>query len=309
MDETMETHDTSETMETSDTLNPNQQGATKPRGRQAKNNLKRERELLGWSRTYVAQKIGSDAQTIGRWERGTTSPSPFYRQALCELFRMNAAELGLLKDEVPEPVVAEKREELPLAEVRREELPVEEVSTIGEHTERERLGQPVFSAYRPYPQAPVAMNYPGLLGFIALGVTATLLCTLGFMLVAARVLPVSISFMATVQSDVKPGGLWVAPLNKQTVHGIIYFAAKAYPTNPGDPAINHVNFTIGWTNGGWRTGCTAYPPVVENLYTCTAVLTLFPAPLGNLRISFDVYDQLGNSNFAPNGIHTVVYAP
>ncbi|MFL5654776.1 MAG: hypothetical protein ACJ8CB_11455 [Ktedonobacteraceae bacterium] len=32
--------------------------------------------------------------------------------------------------------------------------------------------------------------------------------------------------------------MWVNPANGQVVHGVIHFAAKAYPTNPGDPAIN-----------------------------------------------------------------------
>ncbi len=67
-----------------------------------KNQLRRERERRGWSRDYVAEKVGSDAQAVGRWERSKTSPSPYHRQGLCELFRLNADELGLLKDDVKE---------------------------------------------------------------------------------------------------------------------------------------------------------------------------------------------------------------
>ena len=266
------------------------QDTTKMRSKQVKNHLRSEREQRGWSRDYVATAIGSDAQSIGRWERGTTSPSPYYRQALCELFRMNAKELGLLKDEL-------------------QERPIEEISTFAAHTERERLEQPVFSSYHPYPQASLALNYRGLLGLIALGVTATLLCALGFMIVAERILPVSLSFIANTQSEVKPGGLWVLPINGQRVGGTLSFAAKAYPTNPGDPQINHVNFTLNWQNGGWRIGCVAYLPTSDTIYTCTVILTSLHAPPGILRISFDVYDQMGNINFAPNGVHSVVYAP
>lgn len=51
--------------------------------------LRSEREKRGWSRDYVAENIGSDLRSVGRWERGTTSPTPYYRQALCELFGMN----------------------------------------------------------------------------------------------------------------------------------------------------------------------------------------------------------------------------
>ena len=45
-----------------------------------------------------------------------------------------------------------------------------------------------------------------------------------------------------------PGGLWVAPANNSTVNDTVTIKAQAYPTNAGDPAISHVNFT-GWYNG------------------------------------------------------------
>lgn len=63
--------------------------------------LRNERERRGWSRNYVAEKIGSDIQTVARWERGTTFPTPCLRQELCEFFGMNAEELGLLRGTVP----------------------------------------------------------------------------------------------------------------------------------------------------------------------------------------------------------------
>jgi predicted ATPase/transcriptional regulator with XRE-family HTH domain len=59
--------------------------------------LKYERERRGWTLAYVAEQIDCpDPHMLGRWERGTTSPSPRYRQALCELFGKDAEELGLL---------------------------------------------------------------------------------------------------------------------------------------------------------------------------------------------------------------------
>src|SRR5713226_7249957 len=58
--------------------------------------LKMERELRGWSQKYVAQQIGADHYYLSRWEHGTASPSPYYRQKLCALFGKNARELGLL---------------------------------------------------------------------------------------------------------------------------------------------------------------------------------------------------------------------
>ena len=61
--------------------------------------LKEERELRGWSQKYVADEIGAERYYLSRWEHGTASPSPYYRQKLCALFGMNARELGLLLDD------------------------------------------------------------------------------------------------------------------------------------------------------------------------------------------------------------------
>ncbi len=58
--------------------------------------LREERELRGWSQRYVADAIGADRYYLSRWEHGTASPSPYYRQKLCELFEKNARELGML---------------------------------------------------------------------------------------------------------------------------------------------------------------------------------------------------------------------
>src|SRR5690349_2546192 len=71
---------------------------------QAKPNirLREARELRGWSQKYVADEIGADRYYLSRWEHGTASPSPFYRQKLCALFGKNARELGLLQEDVQE---------------------------------------------------------------------------------------------------------------------------------------------------------------------------------------------------------------
>ncbi|HZU66542.1 MAG TPA: tetratricopeptide repeat protein [Ktedonobacteraceae bacterium] len=60
--------------------------------------LKEARELRGWSQKYVANEIGADYYYLSRWEHGTASPSPYYRQKLCELFGKDARELGLIRD-------------------------------------------------------------------------------------------------------------------------------------------------------------------------------------------------------------------
>src|SRR6266487_198332 len=61
--------------------------------------LREERELRGWSQKYVTDQIGVDPYYLSRWERGTATPSPHYRQKLCLLFGKNAKELGLLQEE------------------------------------------------------------------------------------------------------------------------------------------------------------------------------------------------------------------
>lgn len=60
--------------------------------------LRQERELRGWSRNYVAERLEVDVMTVGRWERGERLPHPYHRQKLCDLFEKNAQELGLLPE-------------------------------------------------------------------------------------------------------------------------------------------------------------------------------------------------------------------
>src|SRR5947208_8610502 len=60
--------------------------------------LRYERKLRGWSQAYIAEMIGSDLKTVGRWEQGKAFPSPHFRQRLVELFGKNAEELELLEE-------------------------------------------------------------------------------------------------------------------------------------------------------------------------------------------------------------------
>ena len=64
--------------------------------------IRQERELRGWSRQYIAEKVGVDLATVGRWERGERIPHPHYRKMLCELFQKNTLELGIQKVIEPE---------------------------------------------------------------------------------------------------------------------------------------------------------------------------------------------------------------
>ena len=62
-------------------------------------NLKRERQVRGWSQEDVATRIGSDPKTVGRWERGLTFPSPYFQQRLVDLFGKDAEALGFIAEQ------------------------------------------------------------------------------------------------------------------------------------------------------------------------------------------------------------------
>jgi transcriptional regulator with XRE-family HTH domain len=60
--------------------------------------LRRARVLRGWSQQRVADHINApNRQLVYRWETGKRSPGPFYRERLCQVFKMTAEELGLVE--------------------------------------------------------------------------------------------------------------------------------------------------------------------------------------------------------------------
>ena len=288
----MQEHSTKEAIKAS--TNPNER-------------LKNERERRGWTRDYVAEKIGSDTKSVGRWERGAIFPSPYYRQKLCELFGMNAEELGFIKEEVKDSVEPHPIREVP-------PLPVGE-------TNRANGANGATGSKRDFAEKSKSRQfipgYRGLFASIAIASVIVVIVSLLLTLFSWRLLmpvvssnsPNSPAQTPIITSQIKPGGTWISPSNGSIVHDTIHFEAKAYPTNHGDPAINHVNFTIGWS-GAWRIACTVFPPAgLDNIYTCNVNLSSLGAPSGPIKVSFDVYDQQGNSNLAPNGVHTLYYQP
>src|SRR5450759_3379991 len=84
--------------------------------------LKEERELRGWSQKYVADEIGADRYYLSRWEHGTASPSPYYRQKLCAVFGKNARELGLLADEAAKET---PQESVQIEQISEERIPAQ----------------------------------------------------------------------------------------------------------------------------------------------------------------------------------------
>jgi transcriptional regulator with XRE-family HTH domain len=59
--------------------------------------LRKAREARGWSQAMLAQQIGTDGRTVGRWERGDSVLSPHFRAQLCELFALDAIALGFVQ--------------------------------------------------------------------------------------------------------------------------------------------------------------------------------------------------------------------
>ncbi|MPZ86659.1 MAG: helix-turn-helix domain-containing protein [Nitriliruptorales bacterium] len=77
--------------------------------RRSKNSrLRAERQRKGWSQERLAQELHFHCgrmvspSTISRWENGGEVPKPLYRELLCEIFDLDAYELGLVR-----PLVAE----------------------------------------------------------------------------------------------------------------------------------------------------------------------------------------------------------
>jgi transcriptional regulator with XRE-family HTH domain len=65
--------------------------------------LRRARLLRGWSQQRVADHINApNRQLVYRWETGKRSPGPFYRERLCQVFKMTAEELGLVELTIPD---------------------------------------------------------------------------------------------------------------------------------------------------------------------------------------------------------------
>jgi transcriptional regulator with XRE-family HTH domain len=64
--------------------------------------LRHARLLRGWSQQRVADHINApNRQLVYRWETGKRSPGPFYRERLCQEFKMTAEELGLVELTIP----------------------------------------------------------------------------------------------------------------------------------------------------------------------------------------------------------------
>lgn len=75
--------------------------------------LKAAREQRCWSQEEVADRVGTSAVNVSRWERGVTHPTPHFRAKLCALFGKDAHELGLLAEQQPLDTAHETEQSAP----------------------------------------------------------------------------------------------------------------------------------------------------------------------------------------------------
>ncbi len=266
--------------------------------------LRHQREVYGWSRNYVAERIESDPRTVARWECGKTFPSPYYRQKLCELFEKKADELGLIKDDS----YGQHPDQASDLTSSRESGALQDEPGEVTRAENNPAGYiPANLQSQPFLHRSHITGKVIILGLVVF---------IGAFILSGKYVTIWVSNGVTfsrilytaVPVRVVPGGLWISPMNGQAINDIIHFAAHAYPTNRGDPVIDHVNFTAGW-NGTWRIACVVYPNHIDDTFQCNVSLKRLGAPAGSIQVSFDVYDKMGNVNKAPNGEHTIIYAP
>jgi len=260
--------------------------------------LTREREKRGLSQQEVADAVNASLRNYQRWESAETFPQPYSLRKLQEFFGECINEV-MVYDPQEHPLQGdrvlagdqEEPEANPPPEEHDDQFPSEPFSeTVEEQTGPANI-EPRISPTTQRREKKKLL----LFGMIVL--------ILILVIVGMGIL--------TNYVTSKPGGAWISPTGNN-VSDVISFAAYAYPTRPGDPAIDHVNFTIYWQGVDprqWIIACVARKPIRDDIYACTANLRQLGALPGTIKISFDVYDRKGNKNLAPNGEHVVLYTP
>ena len=71
--------------------------------------LAERRKALGYSQELLADQLGADRTTVGRWERGITAPYPHIRPKLCQILQVTEDELDVLLAAEPEPFLSPPR--------------------------------------------------------------------------------------------------------------------------------------------------------------------------------------------------------
>ena len=261
--------------------------------------LIRERVRRDLSQQEVADEVEASLRNYQRWESGETFPHSYSWQRLENFFGES------LKEAMKSDVIEHATQDRPLAS--------DQEDTIAVSPQERQDYQS--SSETDEGKAGTANNGPRMSPASQRGIKHKLFVFSTILLILILV-AVGIGFLIHITypphpTVIKPGGAWISPAGK-TVGDIIPFAAYAYPTHSGDPAIDHVNFTMYWQGVDprkWIIGCVARRPVRNDMFACNANLRKLGAPAGQIIVSFDVYDRQGNVNLAPNGEHTLIYSP
>ena len=72
------------------------------------NRLRKTRELYNWSQTYLAEKLNVSPGTVGRWERGKSTPYRYYQLALEQVLGVPFSELGFNEPNEEKPLTEEE---------------------------------------------------------------------------------------------------------------------------------------------------------------------------------------------------------
>src|SRR6266487_6501558 len=259
--------------------------------------LIRERDRRGLSQQDVANAVGASLRNYQRWESGETFPQPYYWLKLQGFF-----------GECINEVTVFDVEEHPL----QDRLLAGDQEDTGAVPPQER--QDYQSSEADEGNAEKANYRPRMSPTSQRKIKHKLLILSTILLILILVV-VGIGFLIHIiypphHTAITPGGAWISPGGK-TIGDVIPFAAYAYPTHPGDPEIDHVNFTIYWQGVDprkWIIACVARRPVRNDMFACNANLRKLGAHTGQIIVSFDVYDRQGNVNLAPNGEHTFIYS-
>jgi transcriptional regulator with XRE-family HTH domain len=256
--------------------------------------LTRERVRRGLSQQEVADEVEASLRNYQRWESGETFPHTYSWQRLEDFFGES------LKEAMRSDVIEHASQDRPLASGQEDTIAVSPQERQDHQASSETDEVKAGTANNGPRESPTSQRR------IVLSTILLILIFVG----------VGIGFLIHITypphpTIIKPGGAWISPSGK-TIGDVIPFAAYAYPTHPGDPEIDHVNFTMYWQGVDprkWIIACVARRPIRNDMFACNANLRKLGAPAGQIIVSFDVYDRQGNVNLAPNGEHTLIYSP
>lgn len=110
--------------------------------------LATERYQRGWSQQELADRLGTTPLNVSRWERGLTTPNPYFRQQISTLFGLSAGEMDLIFAPAisqEQATVAPTDEEAPLYDPN---MPRSTFTLIGREEELARLKSRLFAGQR-----------------------------------------------------------------------------------------------------------------------------------------------------------------